>query len=89
MYVSVRLSTSPSIVRPSMCPSVRLMHIFVILFVALSVLMFFFSVRSSVRLSVRLVVFRQYECMPVSLLSVYISVTHLIPNFFSLLISDI
>ena len=69
-YVSVR-----PCVHPSAC-----MHIFVILFVILLDLYVFFpfvrqSDRSSVRSFVRLVVFRQYECMPVNLLSAYMSVT--------------
>ena len=42
---------------------------------------FFPFVRSSVRSSVRLVIFCQYECMHVNLLSIYMSVTYLISNF--------
>ena len=76
VYVSVR-----PCVRPSAC-----MHIFVI-FLLLYRFVCFLSVRSSVRSSVRLVVFRQYVCMPVSLLSVYMSVTYFFSSFL-LLISN-
>ena len=83
VYVSVRPFVRPT-VRPSAC-----MHIFVILFVT-PLVCIFLSVRSSVRLSVHLVAFCHYECIHVSLLSVYMFVTYLISNFLLLvLISNI
>ena len=81
--ISVCLSTDSNIVclcvRSSVCPSVRLYAYFcVILFLYRFVC--FLSVHSSVRSSVRLFVFCQYECMHVSLLSVYMTVTYPISN---------
>ena len=70
VYVSVRLCVRPS---------ARLYAYFcVILFLYQFVC--FLSVHSSVRSSVRLIVFCQYECMHVSLLSVYMTVTYPISN---------
>ena len=60
-------------VRPPAC-----LHICVILFLYRFVC--FLSVHSSVRSFVRLIVFCQYECMHVSLLSVYMTVTYPISN---------
>ena len=65
VYVSVR-----PCVLSSAC-----MHIFVILFVILSVCMFSFRSFFSP------IVFHQYDCMPVRLLSAYMYVTYLISNF--------
>ena len=81
--ISVCLSTNSNIVYVSvrLCvrPSARLYAYFcVILFLYRFVC--FLSVHSSVRSSVRLFVFCQYECMHVSLLSVYMTVTYPISN---------
>ena len=80
--ISVCLSTNSNIVclcvRSSECPSVRPpVCIFLCDIVSIGL---YVSVHSSVRSSVRLFVFCQYECMHVSLLSVYMTVTYPISN---------
>ena len=82
--ISVCLSTNSNIVclcvrRLCVRPSARLYAYFcVILFLYRFVC--FLSDHSSVRSSVRLFVFCQYECMHVSLLSVYMTATYPISN---------
>ena len=88
VYVPVCPSVCLPILILSVCVSVRLCvrpsarlyaYFYVILFLYRFVC--FLSLHSSVRSSVRLIVFCQYECMHVSLLSVYMTMTYPISNF--------
>ena len=84
IFLSVCLSTSSNIV--CICIRMSVRHpacIFLCDTVcySISLYVFFPFVRPSDRPSVRLVVFNQNECMPVSLLSINMSMTYLISNF--------